>query len=156
MAARCRPPPLSCRRLPAGASAAAGTRAQWPVAAALAAGRLDAPLLARSITGSAAALADINVAVPSMGESITEGTVAVILKQPGGRTPAAKPRQLCAAAEPMYAWLLHARVAGSSTPAPGCRWRAEAAPDAGDGSPHHQAHVCKVVPRPAHASVAAP
>jgi hypothetical protein len=38
---------------------------------------------ARSISSSAAALADINVDVPSMGESITEGTVAAILKQPG-------------------------------------------------------------------------
>ncbi|KAI7838140.1 hypothetical protein COHA_008071 [Chlorella ohadii] len=66
-----------------GASAAVGAPAQWPAAAALAAGRLDTPLLARSITSSAAAWADINVAVPSMGESITEGTVAVILKQPG-------------------------------------------------------------------------
>jgi 2-oxoglutarate dehydrogenase E2 component (dihydrolipoamide succinyltransferase) len=66
-----------------GASAAAGVPTQWAAAAALAAGRLDAPLLVRSITSSAAALADINVAVPSMGESITEGTVAVILKKPG-------------------------------------------------------------------------
>ncbi len=86
-AARCQPPPppppLSCLRLPTGASAAAGAPAQWPAAAALAAGRLDTPLLARSITSSAAVWADINVAVPSMGESITEGTVAVILKQPG-------------------------------------------------------------------------
>ncbi|KAI3436610.1 hypothetical protein D9Q98_006027 [Chlorella vulgaris] len=47
--------------------------------------RLDASLLfsARGISGSAAALADVTVAVPSMGESITEGTVATILKQPG-------------------------------------------------------------------------
>eukprot|EP00887_Chlorella_sp_A99_P002764 scaffold6.g2764.t1 len=38
---------------------------------------------ARSISTSRAAWADVTVEVPSMGESITEGAVAAILKQPG-------------------------------------------------------------------------
>ena len=98
------PPPLSRRRLPAGALAAAGVPAQWTAAAALAAGRLDAPLLARSITSSAAALADINVEVPSMGESITEGTVAVILKKPGGCTLPCKAQ--ATGCKPQLLWIV--------------------------------------------------
>jgi 2-oxoglutarate dehydrogenase E2 component (dihydrolipoamide succinyltransferase) len=37
----------------------------------------------RAISASAAALKSVTVSVPAMGESITEGTVAVILKRPG-------------------------------------------------------------------------
>lgn len=37
----------------------------------------------RAISTSSAALADLTVEVPSMGESISEGTVAQILVQPG-------------------------------------------------------------------------
>lgn len=37
----------------------------------------------RQFQSSAARLADITLAVPSMGESITEGSIAAILKQPG-------------------------------------------------------------------------
>lgn len=40
-------------------------------------------MLLRSISTSAARLAELTVSVPSMGESITEGSVAAILKQPG-------------------------------------------------------------------------
>lgn len=66
--------------------AAAGRQAPWVTAAAAAAAgsRFDTSLLTlRGISSSAAALADVTVQVPSMGESITEGTVAAILKQPG-------------------------------------------------------------------------
>ncbi|KAL4457631.1 hypothetical protein ABPG75_012496 [Micractinium tetrahymenae] len=60
-------------------------RAGASAAVLAAAGRLEAALpgAARAFRSSASQLADVTVAVPSMGESITEGTVAVILKQPG-------------------------------------------------------------------------
>lgn len=44
---------------------------------------LPAPFGVRAISASAAALKSVTVSVPAMGESITEGTVAVILKRPG-------------------------------------------------------------------------
>ena len=77
------PPAARRRRRPAGSApaAAAARPAQW--AALACAARLDAPLAARGISGSAAWQADVTVEVPSMGESITEGSVAVILKKPG-------------------------------------------------------------------------
>lgn len=40
----------------------------------------------RGISTSSAALKDVMVEVPSMGESITEGAVAAILKQPGAQS----------------------------------------------------------------------
>lgn len=44
---------------------------------------LLAGFAARGISTSAAALEDVTVEVPSMGESITEGAIAAILKHPG-------------------------------------------------------------------------
>jgi hypothetical protein len=44
---------------------------------------MQSSVLLRSISTSAARPVEMTVSVPSMGESITEGSVATILKQPG-------------------------------------------------------------------------
>lgn len=44
---------------------------------------MQSSVLLRSISTSASRLAELTVSVPSMGESITEGAVATILKKPG-------------------------------------------------------------------------
>lgn len=85
------PPPvilcLNCSTLPTYAAACFSSMPRTGASAAsmAAASRLEAALpgAARAFRSSASQLADITVEVPSMGESITEGTVAVILKQPG-------------------------------------------------------------------------
>lgn len=70
-------PPVACfSSMPrAGGSAASLAAATWTEAA--------LPGAVRAFRSSATQLADVTVSVPSMGESITEGTVAAILKQPG-------------------------------------------------------------------------
>ena len=84
IAQRLAPPPPPP---PAGSVCSAEAPAsRWASAAAVAAAsRAHAAPAARGYHASAAWLADVTVEVPSMGESITEGTVAVILKQPGSR-----------------------------------------------------------------------
>lgn len=77
-------PPHCCSH-PAVACFSSMARTGASAALLAAASRLEAALpgAARAFRSSTSQLADITVAVPSMGESITEGTVAAILKQPG-------------------------------------------------------------------------
>lgn len=73
-------PPRLPRRAPAGAAQPAAQQSAFGAASSSCAA---SSVLLRSIATSAARLAEHTVAVPSMGESITEGTVATILKKPG-------------------------------------------------------------------------
>lgn len=68
------------RLAPAGAAQPAAQQSAFGAASSSCAA---SSVLLRSIATSAARLAEHTVAVPSMGESITEGTVATILKKPG-------------------------------------------------------------------------